>query len=146
MCDSAASDLKGRSQWSTFLCYITTINRGAFKSMSQFMTRILLLGGAQFCTGRGRHTQRFNLSELRSILQSKYNSNPYAFPKSFFFLILNIHLIGIEIVFCALDHDLGTDFPNKRIFCIFVTAQRGSSIALRVGRLCTISDVTCWFY
>lgn len=90
--------------------------------MSQFMTRILLLGGAQFCTGRGRHTQRFN--QLRSILQSKYNSNPYAFPKRFFFLFRTYFYSGLKLSF-VLSITIWGQISQTKEFFVSLWRHRG---------------------
>lgn len=90
--------------------------------MSQFMTRISLLGGAQFCTGRGRHTQRFN--QLQSILQSKYNSNPYAFPKSFFFLFRTYFYSGLKLSF-VLSITIWGQISQTKEFFVSLWRHRG---------------------
>lgn len=90
--------------------------------MSQFMTRILLLGGAQFCTGRGRHTQRFN--QLQSILQSKYNSNPYAFPKRFFFNSKHTFIRDWNCLLCSRSR-FGDRFPKQKNFLYLCDGTEG---------------------
>lgn len=62
------------------------------------MTGISLLGGVQYCTARGRYTHRFN--QLRSILQSKYNSKSIRNSKKFcFFLFWTYFYAGLKSSF-----------------------------------------------